>query len=399
MLPIEVKPGITWIGMNDRNSDLFEGLWPIKREGVSYNSYLIQDEKNAVIDLSTATLTGEYFTQLRSLIALDKLDYLIINHMEPDHTGALRALVTLAPQVQIVGTAKARDMLGEFYNLGVNFLVVKDGDTLPLGKHTLRFVMTPFVHWPETMMTYEESEQVLFSCDAFGGYGALNGTIFDDPGVPVGWYEDQALRYFVNIIATFCKPTRNAIAKLNGLPISTVAPSHGLVWRNNPRRIIDLYQDWACLATEPAGLGVTVLYASMYGNTEDVMDVVAQGIADAGLPLSIFDVARTPVSYILPSLWMKRGVLIGAPTYEGGLFPDMEHLLHMAATKHIYNRKAAYFGGHAWSGGAEGAMARMAETLRWEMMGSFNFTGSPSREELAQGRAFGFDFANRLKAE
>lgn len=396
MLPIEVKPGITWIGVNDRRSELFEGLWDIKREGVSYNSYLIRDQKNAVIDLSNGNLAGEYFSQLKSLIDLTNIDYVIINHMEPDHTGVLKALLSTAPNITLVGTAKTRDMLAEFYDFHGAMQVVTDGDEIILGSHTLRFISTPFVHWPETMMTYEVSQQVLFPCDGFGGYGALNGNIFDDPGVPVAWYEEQALRYFSNIITTFCKPTRNAIAKLANLPIGVVAPSHGLVWRNNPARIIDLYQQWACLATEPAGKAITLLYASMYGNTEELMEVIAQGIADAGVPVSIFDVAHTPISYILPSLWTKRGVMIGAPTYEGGLFPDMKYVLDMAAIKHIYNRKAAYFGGRAWSGGGDKEMAVLASNLKWENLGSFTFTGSPNREELARGRVFGEEFARSI---
>ena len=397
MLPIEIKPGITWVGVNDRVTELFEGLWDIKQEGVSYNSYLIRDEKNAVIDLSKAMLTGEYFSQLQSLIDLQKLDYVIINHMEPDHTGALRALLNTAPNIQLVGTAKTRDMLGEFYNITENILVVADGDTLNLGSHTLRFVSTPFVHWPETMMTYEESQQVLFSCDGFGCFGTLNGNIFDDPSMPVAWYEEQALRYYTNIIATFSKPVRNAINKLSNLPIKVIAPSHGLVWHNNPQRIIELYQKWSNLAVEPADLGVTLLFASMYGNTEEMMEVVAQGIADAGVPLKVFNVSKTPLSYILPSLWTQRGVMIGAPTYEGGMFPDMNAVLEMANIKHIFNRKAAGFGSHAWNGGADKDFALYTEKLKWEVLGTFGFTGSPTHEEIIRGRAFGTEFANKLK--
>lgn len=397
MLPIEIKPGITWIGLNDRITELFEGLWTIKQEGVSYNSYLIRDEKNVVIDISKAILAGEYFDQLQSLIDLQQLDYVVINHMEPDHTGALRTLLNNAPQIQLVGTAKTRDMLRDFYNITENVQVVTDGETLNLGNHTLRFISTPFLHWPETMMTYEENQQVLFSCDGFGGYGALNGNIFDDDSMPVSWYEEQALRYYTNIIATFSKPVRNAIAKLSTLPIGVIAPSHGLVWRNHPNRIFELYQKWANLATEPADPGVTMLYASMYGNTEEMMEVVSQGIADAGVPLSVYNVSKTPVSYILPSLWTQRGVMIGSPTYEGGLFPDMSKVLEMAGIKHISNRKTASFGSHAWSGGADKEFARFAETLKWEVLGTLDFTGSPSREELISGRAFGTEFANKLK--
>jgi anaerobic nitric oxide reductase flavorubredoxin len=397
MIPIEIKPGITWVGVNDRITQFFEGLWDISQEGVSYNSYLIRDEKNAVIDLNKAILTGEYIDKLQSLVDLEKLDYVIINHMEPDHTGVLRTLIKAAPQVQLVGTEKTCNMLEKFYGITENVRTVKDGETIKLGKHTLRFIITPFLHWPETMMTYEETEQILFSCDAFGSYGVLNGNIFDDPNMPVGWYEEQALRYYVNIIAIFSKPVNNALAKLSSVPVRIIAPSHGLIWRNNPGRMVELYKKWASLATEPADLGITLLYASMYGNTEEMMEVVAQGIVEAGVPLTIFNVSKTPISYILPSLFTKSGVMVGAPTYEGGLFPDMKTALEMAEGKHIYHRKTAYFGSLAWLGGGEKRFIQLMETLQWDVQGTMVFTGAPNQAELNQGRAFGMEFANKLK--
>ncbi len=171
MQPIEIKPGITWVGVNDRKTELFEGMWNIGQEGISYNSYLIRDEKNVVIDLSKEMLTGTYLNQLQSLVELQKLDFVVINHMEPDHTGVLRSLINIAPKIQLLGTAKTRDMLREFYGITENIRVVTDGETLNLGHHTLRFINTPFVHWPETMMTYEESQKTLFSCDGFGLMG------------------------------------------------------------------------------------------------------------------------------------------------------------------------------------------------------------------------------------
>jgi anaerobic nitric oxide reductase flavorubredoxin len=397
MLPVEIKPGITWVGVNDRITELFEGLWTIKLEGVSYNSYLIRDEKTVVIDLCKSMLTGEYVNQLEDLVTLEKLDYVIINHMEPDHTGALRALIKKAPNVQILGTAKTREMLREFYGITENVRAVADGEILNLGQHTLRFVVSPFLHWPETMMTYEEKEQILFSCDAFGSYGALNGNIFDDLAGDLAWYEQEALRYYTNILAIFPKPVRNALAKLAKVPVNMIAPSHGLIWRKNPKRMLELYDTWSNLATEPAEPGVTLMYASMYGNTEAVMEAVAQGVAEAGLPLKIFNVSKTPMSYILPQLLTRNGVIIGAPTYEGGLFPDMSTALHIAEGKHMFNRKAAYFGSHAWAGGAEREFLTLAEELKWEIIGTFNFTGAPSREELSQARDFGREFALKLK--
>lgn len=397
MLPVEIKPGIFWIGVNDRITQLFEGLWDIRQEGVSYNSYLIRDDKTAIIDLNKTILTGEYFSQLQSLVDMGKVDFVVINHMEPDHTGVLKTLLKTAPQIQILGTVKTREMLRDFYGITENVRVVTDGETLNLGHHTLRFISTPFVHWPETMMTYEETEQILFSCDAFGSYGVLNGNIFDDPTMPVAWYEDQALRYYINIIAIFSKPVNNALTKLSSLPVRILAPSHGLVWRNNPQRMVELYKQWIRLATEPADPGITLLYASMYGNTQQMMEVVAQGITDVGVPLSIFNVSQAPSSYILSSLFTKQGVMVGAPTYEGGLFPDMKTVLELAEGKHIYNRKTACFGSHAWLGGGEKEFLTMAESLKWESLGSLIFKGAPGYDDLVKGRAFGADFATIIK--
>ncbi|MEA4906857.1 MAG: FprA family A-type flavoprotein [Chloroflexi bacterium] len=397
MLPVELRPHIYWVGVNDRTTQLFEGLWSIQEEGISYNSYLIDDEKKAIIDLSSKMTTDELVAQIRTVMDPAQLDYIVINHMEPDHSGALKALLLLAPQVVLLGTAKTQQMLERFYGITENVHVVSDGERLCLGEHSLRFVATPFVHWPETMMTYEESQHILFSCDGFGGYGALNGRIFDDDIQPLDWYEAQSLRYFVNIIATFSKPVRNAIAKLEGLPLDIVAPSHGLVWRKRPQHIIDLYRRWAAYATGPGDLSVTLIYASMYGNTEKMMEVIAQGILDQDVPLTVFNVATTPLSHILPALWTGHGVMVGAPTYEGGLFPPMAKTLEMAEIKHIYNKLAARFGSHAWNGGAQRRFEQMAETLKWQLTGNFEFSGAPSQDELLRGRQFGSELACQVR--
>jgi len=399
MPPVEIKPDIYWIGVNDRTTDLFEGLWPITQEGVSYNAYLINDEKKAIVDLSKALKTDEFFDQIDQLADVSQLDYVIVNHVEPDHSGVLRTLRRLAPQATILGTEKARAMLESFYGITEGVQVVQDGDTLSLGGHTLRFVYTPFVHWPETMMTYEVSERILFSCDAFGSYGALRGAIFDDECTDPEFYKREALRYYVNIVALFSGPVLKAIAKLADVPVSIIAPSHGLIWRGNPQLIVDLYKQWAEYATnnELTEVGITLIYGSMYGNTEKMMNAVAQGISREGVPLTIFDAAHTHVSYILPSLWTQRGVMVGAPTYEGGLFPPVAQVLDMAAQKRIRNKKVARFGSYGWSGGAQRKLERIIEPLKWELVDSFEFIGGPTEEDLRQGEEFGARFARHMR--
>jgi flavorubredoxin len=413
MPPIEIKSDIYWIGVNDRTTDLFEGLWPITQEGVSYNAYLINDEKKAIVDLAKALKTDEFFDQVDQISDVSRLDYIIVNHMEPDHSGVLRTLRRMAPQATILGTEKTRAMLESFYGITEGVQVVQDGDTLSLGKHTLRFVYTPFVHWPETMMTYEVTECILFSCDAFGSYGALRGAIFDDECTNLEFYKQEALRYYVNIVALFSGPVLKAIAKLADVPVSIIAPSHGLIWRENPQIIVDLYKQWAEYATGPtpsttpstslrtelrAGeIGITLIYGSMYGNTEKMMNAVAQGISREGVPLTIFDAAHTHVSYILPSLWTQRGVMVGAPTYEGSLFPPVAQVLDMAAKKRIRNKKVARFGSYGWSGGAQRHFERIIEPLKWELVDTFEFIGSPTEEELRHGEEFGARFAKLIK--
>lgn len=395
-MAIEIKKNIYWIGVNDRTTDLFEGLWPIYREGVTYNSYLIKDKKNAIIDLSKSIKTDSYFDEIASVIDLEKIDYVVINHMEPDHTGVLKTLRRLSPDVKILCTAKAKKMIEDYYGITDNITAVEDGEVLDLGEKKLVFYHIPFVHWPETMATYMPGEGILFSCDAFGSYGAFSGNIFDDDCKNTDFYKKEALRYYVNIVAKFSRNVLNAIEKLKNIDIKIIAPSHGLIWRDRPGDIVELYRQWAELAGKPGEKGITLLYGSMYGNTEKMMNSVALGASSAGVPVEIFDVARTDSSYILPYVWTRQGVIIGAPTYEVGLFPPMVNALEIISLKKIENRKALYFGSYGWSGGALKRVKAMTEPLKWEMTDSFEFQGGASGEALEKGYEAGRKFALSL---
>ena len=393
----EIKPGIYWIGVNDRTTDLFEGLWPITQEGVSYNSYLVLGEKKVIIDLAKSVKGDEYFSQIEEIIDPREVDYIVVNHMEPDHSGLLNAFRRIAPDVVILGSAKTKEMLSGFFGIEKNVHVVKDGETLSLGEKTLQFFLTPFVHWPETIMTYETSARILFSCDAFGGYGAIHGSIFDDQCKRFDFYEREALRYYANIVANYSARVLAAIEKLAATPVDIIAPSHGLIWRKEPRRIVQLYKKWAEYASGKTEAGITLVFGSMYGHTEKMMNAVAQGISRAGIPVNIFDAARTHVSYILPSLWSNTGVMIGAPTYEVKLFPPVAEVLNMAANKRIMSRKAAYFGSYGWSGGALRELKKIIEPLKWDLLETFEFIGGPTREDLAKGEELGRKFAELVK--
>jgi anaerobic nitric oxide reductase flavorubredoxin len=397
MSTVEIKPDIFWVGVNDRTTDLFEGLWPITQEGVSYNAYLVRDEQCAIIDLSKSFKTDEFFDQVAEVTDLRSIDYIVLNHMEPDHSGVLRTLLRIAPQAILLGTDKTKGMLESFYGITENVRVVQDGETLALGEHTLQFLYAPFVHWPETMVTYETTKRVLFSCDAFGGYGALRGALFDDDCVDLTFYEKESLRYYANIVAKFSRMVTRAIDKLADVPVEMIAPSHGLIWRKDPGRIVALYRRWASYATGPAEPGVTLIYSSMYGNTDKMMNAVAQGISREGLSLEIFDATRTHVSYILPYLWTHTGVMVGAPTYEGGLFPMMAHVLDMALRKGVRNKKVARFGSYAWSGGAQKEFEKIVGELGWEDQGYLEFVVTPTEEELEKGQEFGAAFARAVQ--
>ncbi|MBN1225194.1 MAG: FprA family A-type flavoprotein [Candidatus Aminicenantes bacterium] len=393
---LEIKPDIYYIGVNDRTTDLFEGLWPIAKEGVSYNSYLVIDKKKAIIDLTKSLKVDEYFDKISRLTDLSDIDYVIINHIEPDHSSLLRTMRRINPGVTLVGSAKAADMLAKFYGITDNVKVVGDGDKINLGRHTLQFISTPFLHWPETIMTYEMTNRILFTCDAFGSYGAIRGAVFDDECQFRNFYMQEALRYYVNIVANFSSRVLSAIDKVKNLPVDIIAPSHGLIWRKNIPLIVNAYKKWAGYADGESEPGVTLIYGSMYGNTEMVMNAVAEGITSAGASIEIFDVARTHVSYILPSLWTRKGIMIGAPTYEVSLFPPMAEVLRMAVHKRIRNKKAAYFGSYGWSGGALKNMRKILEPLNWDIGDTFEFIGSPEEDDIVRARELGRKFAERI---
>jgi flavorubredoxin len=238
---------------------------------------------------------------------------------------------------------------------------------------------------------------VLFSCDAFGGYGALNGINFDDECSDLDYYKSESLRYYSNIVAKFSKPVLNAIDKLSGLDIEIIAPSHGLIWRDKPADIVSLYSKWAGYADNGGETGVTLLYGSMYGNTERMTNFVAKGVASTGVPIEIFDVARTHTSYILPSLWSRKGVVVGAPTYEGALFPAMASTLEEAAIKRVMNKKAIIFGSYGWSGGAVKRVKSIVEPVKWDIVDIISFQGQPTDEDLQNAIDCGKRFAESLE--
>ncbi|MGB4373972.1 MAG: FprA family A-type flavoprotein [Defluviitoga tunisiensis] len=363
---VKITDDIYYVGVNDRDTALFENLWPLDK-GVSYNSYLILDEKTALIDTVKESKISEFFDKIRHLLNGRALDYLIINHMEPDHSGSIPELLQEFPGIKIVGNKTTFQFIKDLYKVEDNFQEIKDGSVLNLGKHTLKFYLTPMVHWPETMMTYDEKDKILFSGDAFGGFGTLDGGIFDDE-VRIDFFEDEIRRYFSNIIGKYTKMVQRALNKLKdaNIDIDIIAATHGPVWRKDPKRIIDLYDKWSRCETEK---GVVIVYGSMYGNTEEMAEYVARRLAEEGIKeIKIMSVSKTHISYIINEIWKYKGVILGSCTYTQGLFPYMESLVQWLAHNDIKNHVLGIFGTYGWSGGGVSTLVKYNEQMKWPLV-------------------------------
>ena len=392
---IPVRENIFWIGANDHETDLFESIWPLPR-GVSYNSYIILDDKVALIDTVKSSYLATYMEKIKAALGPERqIDYLIVNHMEPDHSGSIRDLRRAYPGMKLVGNAKTAEFIRDFYGITEGVISVGDGKSLDLGKCKLKFFLTPMVHWPETMVTYEETNKILFSCDAFGGFGALDDRIFDDE-VDLAYYEDEILRYYSNIVGRYSGMVQRAIEKLKGLDIAVIAPSHGPVWRSRPGEIVALYDKWSRHETEE---GVTLVYASMYGNTRRMMEAISRSLAEEKVEkVRVHDVSRTHISYILVDIWRFRGMILGSPTYNTKIFPMMASLLSMLEEKMLQDRFVGVFGSYTWSKGAVKTLIEFALNNKLALVEPVvEFKSSPTEEDLKQAVLLGKNMARRIR--
>ncbi len=365
MKKIKVTPDVYYVGVNDRKKHLFENNWPLPN-GVAYNSYIVKAEKNALIDTLEFGSKDDYLDVINDILEGKKLDYLIVNHMEPDHSSMVGILLKFYPEIKIVGNNKTFKMLEAYYKVTANnFHEVKDGEILDLGGKKLQFFLTPWVHWPETMMTYDPDEKILFSCDAFGTFGTLDGAIFDDE-INFSFYEDEARRYFSNIVGKYSNMVQKALAKLSGTEIKMVCPSHGPVWRSNPSVIISLYDR---LSRHEGEDGVVIAFASMYGNTEKMADYVARMLAEDGIKnIRIFDVSKTHASFILSEIWKYNRVILGACAYNATIHPMMEHLCNELEIINPKHKKFGLFGSFSWSGGGVKYLKTFADKMEWSLV-------------------------------
>ena len=389
----KITENIYYVGVNDRNKSLFEGLWPLPY-GVSYNSYLIDDEKVCLIDTVEVDFFTQYIEHIQEVIGNRKVDYLVINHMEPDHSGSIALIKKYYPEIQIIGNKKTFQMMEGFYGIAEGTLEVKNGDTVELGKQTLNCVLTPMVHWPETMVTL--CGTTLFSGDAFGCFGALNGGVIDAQiNCDSFWLEME--RYYSNIVGKYGTPVQNALKKLADVKLDYICSTHGPVWHEHINKVIAIYDRLSKYETEP---GLVICYGTMYGNTERAAEVIARAASEAGVKnIVVYNVSKTHHSYIIRDVFRYKGLIVGAPTYNTALYHEMDVLLSELAGKDIKNHLLGWFGSYGWASKAVSEIARWnEERLHFEQVGEpVEIKQSLTAETKAQCEALGRAMAERLK--
>lgn len=392
----EITSKIHYVGVNDRNKELFEGLWPLPN-GVSYNSYLIVDEKICLVDTVEATFFVNYIKNIQNVIGDRPIDYLIINHMEPDHSGSIALIKKYYPNIKVVGNKKTFGMMQGFYGISGDEMEVKNGDKLSLGSYELTFVLTPMVHWPETMMTLatDQTTTTLFSGDAFGCFGALNGGIVDS-GINCDGFWLEMVRYYSNIVGKYGTPVQNALKKLAGVNLDYICSTHGPVWHEHIGKVVDMYDRMSRYETEE---GLVICYGTMYGNTERAAEVIAQAASEAGIKnIVMHNVSKSHHSYIIRDVFRYRGLIVGAPTYNTGLYHEMDVLLSELAQRDIKNHLLGCFGSYGWASKAVGKILEWNENhLHFEHVGTpVEIKQSLDADTTEQCVALGKAMAERL---
>ena len=359
-----VTEEIVWVGASDRRLALFENIFPIPR-GVSYNSYVLLDEKTVLLDTVDASVAGQFFENLEHVLADRTLDYLVVNHMEPDHCAMIADIVRRYPDVKVVGNAKTFGMMKQFFgtDYAERAIVVKEGETLATGSHTLHFVMAPMVHWPEAMVTYDDKDKVLFSADGFGTFGALNGNIFaDEVDFDRDWLDD-ARRYYTNIVGKYGASVQALLKKAAGLEIAVICPLHGPIWRENLGYILEKYQKWSTYEAEEKA--VVIMYASMYGDTASAADALAGALSERGIrKIAVYDVSNTHVSELISEIFRASHLVFAAPTYNGGIYPVMENLLSDMKALAVQKKTVALMENGTWAAMAAKQMREKLSELK-----------------------------------
>ena len=358
----KIKDDIVWIGVNDRKIEKWESHIPLDF-GVTYNSYVILDEKICIIDGVEEGENGDFFRKLEATIGDRQVDYIIINHVEPDHSGSIKSLLKIYPNIKVVGNAKSISIL-KLLDIDIpndRAVVVKEKDILDLGKHKLTFYLMPMVHWPESMATYDTTDKILFSNDAFGSFGALDGAIFNDEA-NLNIFENEMRRYYSNIVGKLGAPVNAILKKLSSVEISCICPSHGLIWRKDIDKVIKKYQKWANIEAEEEG--VVIIYGSMYGHTTEMAEILARQLDERGIKnVQIYDSSKFDISYLFSAIWKYKGLMIGTCTHYNMAFPKIEPLLQKLENYGLKNRYLGIFGNMLWSGGGVKRVKEFADRL------------------------------------
>ena len=343
-----VNDDVLWVGANDRRLAMFEGVYSVP-DGVSYNSYLLTDEKTVLFDTVDKAVRHKFMENVSEALGLRKLDYLIVQHMEPDHSSAIIELTEKYPGMQIVCNAKTLNFLKQFHDfcLDDRVVIVAEGGTLCTGRHTLQFIMAPMVHWPEVMVTYDHTDKILYSADAFGCFGALNGALFADEVDFAKDYMDEARRYYTNIVGKYGTQVQSLLNKASGLEIGMICPLHGFVWRENLGSITSKYELWA--GYRPEESGVMIAYATVYGNTENAAEILSSKLREKGIKTQMFDVSVTPASEIVSAAFRWSHLAFASTTYNMGIFVTMEALLSDLTAHNIQNRTVAIIENGSWA--------------------------------------------------
>jgi flavorubredoxin len=399
----KISDSVFAIHANVKTDARFEGIWPIPN-GVTLNSYVVKGAKTALIDLAKdwSGSIDQFAEQLASAgTSFEKVDYLILNHLEPDHTAFILEMRKRNPNVEIISTPKGIALVRNFFKITDNLREVKTGDTLDLGAgKVLEFFEAPNVHWPETMVTFDRADGIVFSCDAFGSYGSLGDRLFDDEFTAEehAFYEHEALRYYANIVASFSTFVTKAIEKIAPLPIKVVAPSHGIVWRKNPHEIVNRYAKYASYNTGGAcEKEICVVWGSMYGYTKQGLDAVIAGIEEEGVPYSIHQVPDVDASFVLADAYKASGLVLAMPTYEYKMFPPMAHILDLFERKHFTGKKVLRLGSWGWVGGAKKEYEEKIEHFKWTSVESVEWQGVPAKADLDLLKERGRELARLVK--
>lgn len=358
----KVCEDLYWVGGNDHRLALFENIFPLPK-GVSYNSYLLMDEKTVLFDTVDWDVCRQMLENIRHVLQDRPLDYLVVNHMEPDHCEGIEELLLRYPDLQVISTEKSFLLMRQFnYPIDGRTIEVKEGDTMRFGRHTIAFVQAPMVHWPEVMMTYDLTDKILFSADAFGTFGALNGKLFADECDFMAEFLDEARRYYTNIVGKYGMQVQAVLKKAAALEIAYVCPLHGFVWRKDFGAYLEKYQLWSSYAPEEKS--VMLAYASVYGHTENAANVLAAKLCERGVTVRMFDTSVIPANHILSAAFRSSHLVFAATTYNNGVFVTMENLLHDIVNHNLQNRKIAVIENGTWAPTSGKLMREMLSALK-----------------------------------